>query len=167
MGDCTLFPPGVPERGWVDSTGIPSPNGLLIAYVTNAVEDAKLVIESANDSSQVEVDAPNQDNPLWSRPRWSPDGQRIVFSNIVITAPGGGTFYSVNADGTDLRELATYTGYYDDFAWSADGQQIFFTSNAAQSDGTASPAASYQIYAVSTDGLGTPQPVAQGCGVLE
>jgi hypothetical protein len=166
LDSCTLFPPGVPERGWVDSNGIQSPNGLLIAYVTNGIGDAKLVIANASGTAQIVVDAPDKDKPLWSRPRWSPDGQRIVFSNITISSPGGGTFYVVSSDGTDLRKLATYTGYYDDFSWSADGQAIFFTSSNAQASGAAT-AQSYQIYSVSSDGLGTPQPVAQGCGVLE
>lgn len=167
LADCKLFPPGVPERGWIDSPGIPSPNGRLMAYVTNAVGDARLVIANADGSDRITVIVPDSDDPLWTRPHWSPDSRRIVFNTIQISQPGGGTFYVVNADGTDLRELATYTGYYDDFAWSADGAQIFYTSGEAQTSGSDAGVVVYQVYAVSTDGLGTPQPVTQGCGVLE
>ena len=165
LTDCTLFPPGVPERGWIDSAGIPSPDGRHIAYITNGVGDAELVIADATGAGQVVVDAPDKDLPLWSRPRWSPDSQRIAFSNITIAPPGGGTIYAVTVDGSDLRELATYTGYYDDLAWSDDAAQIYYTSAAPTGDGPAAGANSYQLFAVSTDGLGTPQPVAPGCGM--
>ncbi len=164
---CTLFPPGVPERGWIDSPGFPSPNGRFMAYVTNGVGDAELVIENADGSGQVVVPAPDFDNPLWSRPRWSPDSTRIAFNNIRITPPGGGTIYAVNMDGTDLRELATYIGYYDDIAWSEDGEYIYFTSGEAPDSTTETRVTNYRIFRVSTDGLGTPEAIADGCGVLE
>lgn len=164
--DCTLFPPGVPERGWIDSPGIPSPNGRFIAYVQNSVGSAKLVIAEANGDGQFVVPAPDPERPLWSRPRWSPDSTRIAFNNITIESPGGGMIYVVNADGSDLRQVASYTGYYDDLAWSEDGALIYFTAGAAtQAEGMT--AASYQIYAVPANGLGTPEPLAPGCGVLE
>ncbi len=163
---CTLFPPGVPERGWIDSPGIPSPNGRLLAYVQNSVGSAKLVIADASGTGQNVIPAPDAERPLWSRPRWSPDSTRIAFSNITIESPGGGTIYVVNADGSDLRQVASYTGYYDDLAWSEDGALIYFTAGAAsQAEGMT--AASYQIYAVPANGLGTPEPLAPGCGVLE
>lgn len=164
---CTLFPPGVPERGWIDSNGVPSPNGNLMVYVTNSVGDAELVIAAANGTGQITVPAPDSDIPLWSRPRWSPDGDWVAFSNISISPPGGGTIYVVNMDGTDVRELAAYTGYYDDVAWSQDGSRLFFTSSGSTGESGDVSAANYQVYSVSTDGLGTPEVVAPGCGVLE
>lgn len=162
---CTLFPPGVPTRGWVDSPGIPSPDGRYLLYVTNSVGDAELVVARADGSGQVKIDAPDKTLPLWSRPRWSPDSQRIAFASIALSAPGGGTLYVVRADGSDLRKLAPYTGYYDDIAWSQDGVWLYYTSGEVASEGTGIAVQGYRVWEVRTDGLGTPEPVAEGCGL--
>ncbi|MCD4685149.1 MAG: hypothetical protein K8S97_04345, partial [Anaerolineae bacterium] len=128
LADCTLFPPGVPDRGWIDSPGLPSPDGSRILYVNNGVGDAKLVVALATGGGQQEITAPDRALPVWPRPRWSPDSQWIAFSNIALTPAGGGTIYVISRDGADLRQIATYTGYYDDISWSADGITLHFTS---------------------------------------
>lgn len=165
LAECTLFPPGVPDRGWIDSGGIVSPDGTRILYVNNGVGDAKLVVALATGAGQQEINAPDRALPIWSRPRWSPDSQWIAFNNINLGDAGGGTIYVIRRDGADLRQIATYTGYYDDISWSADGATLYFTSGQAGDDGAG--VTNYQVYAVPSSGLGQPEVVSPGCAVLE
>jgi Tol biopolymer transport system component len=59
-------------------------------------------------------------------PRWSPDGQRIVF----FSGPGPNPQVSVmNADGTGVRPL--FAGAWP--SWSPDGKTIVFTRDGAES----------------------------------
>jgi Tol biopolymer transport system component len=61
------------------------------------------------------------------RPRWSPDGKKIVFSRLDKFGNGSAVFV-VDADGQNLRQLssATLPARYPD--WSPDGSRILFTS---------------------------------------
>jgi Tol biopolymer transport system component len=65
------------------------------------------------------------------RPRWSPDGSRIVFYWQQTTANGPccGRIGIMNADGTDYRVLATSSLQDGEPAWSPDGSQIAFTAH--------------------------------------
>lgn len=63
-----------------------------------------------------------------ARPRWSPDGQRIVFYTYWGKAKGrtnGQDIVIINADGTNRKRL-TSVGYNTDPSWSPDGRQIIF-----------------------------------------
>ncbi len=154
-------------RGWTDSPGIPSPDSQYLVYSTNPVGDARLIIAKADGSGQVVIDAPNKGIPLGPRPRWSPDSTRVAFVNMALSQPGGGDIYVVKADGSDLVRVASYIGYYDDIAWSADGTQVYFTSGETQGSGSAMQVTNYMIYAVSADGFGTPTVITDGCGILQ
>ncbi len=167
LSDCSLSAMSSPMRGWVDGPGIPSPDTLHYAYATNPSGDAKLIIAQSDGSGQASVDAPEKGIPIGIQPRWAPDSQRIAFANIAISQPGGGTIYVVKADGTDMRRLAAYTGYYDDLAWSADGTLLYYTSGEIAGTGSGMHVANYRVYAVTTDGLGTPQVIAEGCGARQ
>jgi hypothetical protein len=165
LSDCPFGLNSTPMRGWVDGPGIPSPDTMHYAYATNPSGDAKLIIAKSDGSGQAVVEAPEKGLPIGIQPRWSPDSQRIVFANIAISQPGGGTIYVVKADGTDIRRLAAYTGYYDDLAWSADGTLLYYTSGEIAGTGSGMQVTNYRVYEVTTDGLGTPQVVAEGCGL--
>ncbi|MEB2288073.1 MAG: hypothetical protein OZ934_08185 [Anaerolineae bacterium] len=164
--DCAGGPPGQPPRGWLDGPGIPSPDGLRLVYSANPVGAAQLIIANANGSGQVAVPAPGSDLPLGIRPRWSPDSQRIAFAILTLSPPGG-TIYVVQADGTDLRRIASYAGPFDDLAWSDDGQQLFYTSGEVSGSGDDQRIEGYQVYAIAADGLGSPAVYADGCAIYQ
>jgi Tol biopolymer transport system component len=58
------------------------------------------------------------------RPRWSPDGSRLVFQRGIP-----GRIHMINADGTGLRELTTIGGYQQAPEWSPDGRRIGFRTD--------------------------------------
>jgi Tol biopolymer transport system component len=53
------------------------------------------------------------------RPRWSPDGKRIVFGS-------DGYIQIVNRDGTGLKDITPHGVFADGPAWTSDGKQIVF-----------------------------------------
>lgn len=152
-------------RGWVDGDGIRSPDLRTIAYATNALGDSRLILANADGSGQVQIEAPDKALPLGLFPAWSPDSERIAFASSALSPPSGGEIYVVRRDGSDLRLIATYTGYHDDLAWSEDGTQLYFTSGEATGTGSGMMVGNYQVYAVAADGFGEPTPVTAGCAV--
>jgi hypothetical protein len=65
----------------------------------------------------------------WSAPRWSPDGTRLAATRWVR----GGVMSIVVLDtlGRNVRVLAAARAVLDEPAWSADGQSVLFSVNAA------------------------------------
>src|SRR4030095_6595940 len=61
-----------------------------------------------------------------NRPRWSPDGRRIVFYS---DARGSRDIYVIDAEGGGLRQLTDHPSVDTNPDWSADGNWIYFQSN--------------------------------------
>jgi len=58
-------------------------------------------------------------------PSWSPKGDRIAFTRF---HDGDYEIFTVNIDGTDVRQLTNQPGNDAHCAWSPDGEWIAFTS---------------------------------------
>lgn len=71
---------------------------------------------------------------------WSPDRTRIAFSS---SRSGGYDLYTMDADGGNVRPIATAAGTDGEPAWSPDGTRVVFASARA---GTS------QLYSVAADG---------------
>lgn len=103
-----------------------SPNSRQIAYPYNGyIRTVNIYDDGTFDAPEVIVN--NRRNDVWS-PRWSPDGNSLVFS---IYQDALRQVYIIDADGTNLRDLIS--GRATDYspAWSPDGQHIAYASLAS------------------------------------
>jgi Tol biopolymer transport system component/subtilisin family serine protease len=90
-----------------------------------------------------------------SRPRFSPDGSKIVFQS---NRDGQAEIYVMNSDGTAQTRLTNNSAADTAPAWSPDGTRILFTS---LRDGPMSPA----LYVMNADGSGQTRVTAGSDGV--
>ncbi|MFJ9696045.1 hypothetical protein [Kitasatospora sp. NPDC101183] len=81
------------------------------------------------------------------QPNWSPKGDRIVFQRRAANGENW-ALWTVNADGSGLRQITEVPGDHTDPSWSPDGRRLVFSS-------TAGGLANAQVFVVSADG-GTP-----------
>lgn len=82
-----------------------------------------------------------------TRPRWLPDGTRVVFQS---DRAGNFDLYSVRADGTDLQRLTRRLGDEVQPAVSPDGRWLAYAANVERSLYTGR--SRYQIYVSGVDG---------------
>jgi Tol biopolymer transport system component len=125
------------ERCPYDDDPVWSPDGKLIAFVSNRDGNDEIYVMNADGSNQRRLtDTPSSD----SEPNWSPDGKYIAFDS---NRDGNTEIYVMNADGSNQRRLTNDT--IDNFQpdWSPDGKNIAFVSNR---DGNR------EIYVMNADG---------------
>lgn len=75
-----------------------SPDGQRIAFESDRSDDFKIYVMNADGSSQTRLTSGPADD---ESPSFSPDGREIAFA----TNRGGGTIYTMRADGSDPMEL--------------------------------------------------------------
>jgi Tol biopolymer transport system component len=87
------------------------------------------------------------DRHLWAfegcRPRWSPDGKRLVFGS-------DGHIQVVNQDGTGLKDITPKGVFADGPSWASDGKQIVFHGTTQPS--TAGMSRGFSVYIMDADG---------------
>jgi Tol biopolymer transport system component len=92
----------------------PSPDGTRLAYVEGDATTANYVrILDLQSGSTLTIPAPGA-----AEIRWSPTADRIAVKS------GAGSLYVMNADGSQLTQLAPPTSYFIGLDWSRDGRWI-------------------------------------------
>ena len=129
--------PTVESTPTPDSTPIPvatSVGGgsgqIVFASSRSVVPQLYLINADGTDLTQLT----NMDNGA-CQPSWAPDGMRLVFispclgrGEIFETIYNESSLYTINVDGTGLKQLTPSPGSDFEPAWSPDGKQIAFTS---------------------------------------
>ena len=127
-----------------------TPTSVLLAEAPSSPDSSNLIAYTSQyrGSPEIYISDPTN-NQAWllpglpnnsSLPSWAPGGERLAFRSNE-----SGTFYiyTVNIDGSDLRQLTFGSSENHDPAWSPDGSQIAFVST---QDGN------YEIYTMNPDG---------------
>jgi WD40 repeat protein len=112
----TTPPPPPDEFTRGDEWPALSPDGQRLAFV----RQDRIFVGDRNGQNAVQL-TPDTLFPDQSLPRWSPDGRTILF---LLGFPGnddGSPLYTINADGTGLRRVASSVVW---FSWAPDGRRI-------------------------------------------
>ena len=99
-----------------------SPDGRLVVYDTSLPQEDLYLIGADGQQPRQLTDDPERDRV----PRWSPDGERILF----YSERGGGSYqaWSVRPDGGDRRQMTALQGSVADALWSPDGRHLLVMS---------------------------------------
>lgn len=99
-----------------------SPDGSKIAYVS--FEKKKPIIFVQSLSGQRSIVANFKGNN--SAPAWSPDGSKLA---IVLTYGANSQVYTINVDGSGLKQITKSSAIDTEPTWSLDGKWIYFSSD--------------------------------------
>ena len=99
-----------------------SPDGTKIAYVSNRSGNPQIYIKDLQNGRDERLTFEGKYN---TSPHWS-SRDRIVFSGMY---EGRFNIFSINADGSDLRQLTEENQNNEDPCWSPDGRYIVFSSD--------------------------------------
>lgn len=106
-----------------------SPDGKLVAFTVQTVDMANNTKLAQIYVIPVQGGTPQRltnEGSSNTRPRWTPDSQRIVF---VSDRSNGSQIWSMKADGTDPRSVTNIATGADSVTVSPDGKLILFTSD--------------------------------------
>jgi Tol biopolymer transport system component len=86
---------------------------------------------------------------IYGQPHFSPDGDAVVFMSV---KSGESQIYTVNIDGTGLKQLTNSANGNFNPVWSPDGSEILFMSNRDKDECTISDDCGMELYKMDRDG---------------
>ena len=148
-----MKPDGSGVKQLTDSKGVSgdaawSPNGSLIAFDADRGSPAGLSSIYVMDANGRKLRRITNPPPPFSdyKPRFSPDGNQLVFSRARGTADQApAALFTVRLDGSGLHRLTSYALHVDDSDWSPDGKRIVV-------DAYPNPNAYGDIYVIAASG---------------
>lgn len=111
---------------------------------TSANQTYNIYVMNPDGTGQTQLT--NQTGSRYFKPRWSPGGSKIAFSNYTDAQ-----IYVMNADGSGMYKLVSVPGHHYQPTWSPDGTRIAFDSDLYNPG----PSPNH-IYVVNADGSGSP-----------
>lgn len=108
-----------------------SPDGQRIAYIGTISTSSQQALFVANadgtSATPLNFEGVISPFPTFSSISWSPDGRRIAFIALV-DQPRQSAIFTVNADGTDLKQVSRSELSHVDLDYSPNGRQLVFSA---------------------------------------
>ena len=131
----TLVMTGEPCGGGVCDNIAISPDGRRIAFARGGEAESVVAVVEIGSGDVREIEATRAGPYMASHPRWSPDGNTLVYVKTDAdparcSHPEAGSLVTVPADGGELQEIAPIETCAWDPRWSPDGNSVVFWSAA-------------------------------------